>query len=222
MKKFTLIDGVALVVWLLPAVYLFYIYSSLPQSVPLHYNLKGDVDRYGSKTEFLMFQLILLGIPALIYLLLKYLPLIDPKKQVKFGEGTFQKLALGIVIFVTALNIVILFSTVNHGFKIGKLLFPLIGLLFVFIGNLMNSVKPNYFVGFKTPWALENEDNWRATHRVASKVWFFGGIAITIATLWLPVETGGIVFLCIVVVLTLVPFIFSYNYFKKNQFNQNS
>jgi uncharacterized membrane protein len=219
MKKFTVLDGAALVVWLLPAVYLFFVYTSLPQTVPVHYDLQGNVNRYGSKSEFLAFQGIMLGVPALVYLLLKFLPLIDPKKQVKYGEGTFQKLAFGLVVFLSALNIAIVFSTINHGFKIDKLIFPLIGLLFAFIGNLMNSIKPNYFAGFRTPWALENEDNWRATHRLASKVWFFGGMILTVATLLIPAPASGIVFPCIVVVMVLVPYIYSYSFFKKHQLN---
>lgn len=219
MKKFTVIDGAALVVWLLPAVYLFLVYSSLPETVPLHYDINGNVNRYGSKSELLAVLGLMLGVQALVYLLLKFLPLIDPKKQVKYGENTFQKLALGIVIFISAMNIVIVFSTLNHGFKIDKLIFPLIGLLFVFIGNLLNSVKPNYFVGFKTPWALENEDNWRATHRLASKVWFFGGIILTISMLLIPAPASGIVFPCIVVAMVLVPYIYSYRFFKKQQLN---
>jgi uncharacterized membrane protein len=219
MKKFTLLDGAALVVWLLPAVYLLFVYSSLPQIVPMHYDINGNVNAYGSKGKFLAFQSVMLGVPALVYLLLKFLPAIDPKKQVKYGESTFQKLAFGIVIFLSALNIAIIFSTIHHEFKINKLIFPLIGLLFAFIGNIMNSIKPNYFAGFRTPWALENEDNWRATHRLASKMWFFGGIILTITTLLLPSETGEIVFPCILSIMVLIPFIFSYMYFKKHQLN---
>ncbi len=219
MKKFTTLDGAALVVWLLPAVYLLFVYSSLPQTVPMHYDLEGNVNQYGSKNEFLTFQSVMLGVPALVYLLLKFLPAIDPKKQVKYGESTFQKLAFGIVIFLSALNIAITFATIHHGFKINKLIFPLIGLLFAFMGNIMNSIKPNYFAGFRTPWALENEDNWRATHRLASKMWFFGGIILTITSLLLPSETSEIVFMCILGVMVLIPFIFSYKYFKKHQLN---
>ena len=222
MKKFTTLDGAALVVWLLPAVYLLFIYSSLPQTVPMHYDLEGNINRYGGKNEFLTLQGVMLGVPALVYLLLKFLPAIDPKKQVKYGESTFQKLAFGIVFFLSALNIAIIFSTIHHGFKINKLIFPLIGLLFAFIGNIMNSIKPNYFAGFRTPWALENEDNWRATHRLAGKMWFFGGIILTLTSLILPLEAGGILFLCIAGVMVLIPFIFSYMYFKNHQLNSNS
>jgi len=222
MKKFTYLDAVALVVWLVPAVYVYLIYSSLPQKVPLHYGFNGNVDRYGDKSEFLATDWILIGVSAFVYLLLKFIANIDPKKQVKFGEATFQKLGLGIVILLSALNIAIIFATAHRGFQIDKLILPLLGLMFVFIGNIMNSIKPNYFAGFRTPWALENEDNWRATHRLVSKIWFVGGIVITIATLLLPPEPATIVMLCLVGVMTIVPFVYSYLYFKNHKVNQNS
>jgi uncharacterized membrane protein len=222
MKKFNLLDGVALVVWLLPAVYLFSIYRDLPKVVPVHYGLNGAIDRYGDKSEFLITTIILIGISALVYLLLKFLPNIDPKKKVKYGEATFQKMALGQVIFLAALNVVIIYATIHRGFEVGKFIFPITGLLFVFIGNIMNSIKPNYFAGFKTPWALENEDNWRATHRLASRVWVAGGLIITVATFVLPDKPAGIVFFSVVAVLVIIPYGYSYRYFKNHRLNQNS
>ena len=63
------------------------------------------------------------------------------------------------------------------------------GLLFAFMGNLMHNIKPNYFAGVRTPWTLEDPDTWRATHRLAGKLWFGGGIFVTIAVLVLPVES---------------------------------
>jgi uncharacterized membrane protein len=218
MKKFTVLDIGALVVWLLPGIYLLFIYSSLPQSVPMHYS-NGGVDRYGSKTEFVLIMGSMMGISAFVYLLLKFLPFIDPKKQIKFGESTFQKLAFGLVVFLTALNLVIIYSAVHNGIKIEKVLFPIIGLFFVFMGNMMNSIKPNYFAGVRTPWTLDNEDNWRATHRLAGRVWFIGGIFLTLAMLFLPEPAGTIVFMSVVVTMSLVPIIFSYIYFRKHQLN---
>jgi uncharacterized membrane protein len=222
MKKFTITDGAALVIWLLPAAYLLFIYSSLPQIVPLHYGLSGNVDRYGNKSEFLIGPFILMGASALVYLLLKFLPSIDPKKQVKYGQATFQKIALGMVVFLAALDIVIIFATAHHGFQIDKLMLPVIGLMFAFLGNVFNNIKPNYFAGFRTPWALENEDNWRATHRVAGRLWFVGGILIVIITLFCPPAPATIAMLCIVGVMVIFPYAYSYIYFKNHHLNQNS
>lgn len=217
MKKLTLTDGAALVVWLLPAVYLSLTYTQLPQNVPMQYGLDGTVNRFGHKSELF----ILLGMPVLIYLLFRFLPAIDPKK-VRYGEATFKKLALGIVVFLSAINIVIIFSTLHRGLNPGKFVLPAVGLLFAFIGNVMYSIKPNYFAGIRTPWTLENADNWRSTHQLAGKIWFAGGIMITIAVLLLPVKASEIVFKAVLVVLVFIPVIYSYIFFKKHQPNQNS
>jgi uncharacterized membrane protein len=217
MKKFSWLDFAALIIYLLPVVYLLTVYSALPASVPMHYDLNGKVNRYGSKAEFLMFQGIMLFIGLLVYLLLRFLPAIDPKKKVKYSEETFQKIALGIVVFLSALNIVIIFSTANQGFRVDKLVFPMVGLLFAFLGNVMNNIKPNYFVGIRTPWTLESEDTWKATHRLAGKVWFVGGIVITIVTLVLPSNIAFIVFMSGIISMAFLPVIYSYIYFKNHQ-----
>src|SRR4051794_21473976 len=104
MKKFTLPDAAAVVVWLIPAIYLYFVYPTLPQTVPVHYGINGTIDRYGTKNEFLAGPLILMGASILVYLLLRFLSVIDPKKQIKYGQETFKKLALGVVIFLAALN----------------------------------------------------------------------------------------------------------------------
>jgi uncharacterized membrane protein len=222
MKKLNSMDVAALALWLLPVAYVAYIYSSLPASVPVHFDIDGKPDRYGSRGEFLALQGVLMGMSAFVYLLLKFLPAIDPKKYVKYGEATFQKLALGLVLFLAALDIAIAYATVNNSFDIGKLILPVVGLLFAFIGNVMNSIKPNYFAGVRTPWTLEDPDTWRSTHRLASKLWFFGGIGLTIAVLLLPNKAGMIVFLSIVAILVLIPVIYSYVYYTKHHpSNQN-
>lgn len=223
MKKFNLLDMAAVVIWLLPAAYLLYIFPSLPDSVPVHFGIDGSPDRYGTQAEFLVTFFILMGTSAFVYGLMKALPAIDPKKMIKFGEATFQKMALGIVLFMAALSIAIIFSTINRSFKIDKLILPIIGLLFAFMGNVMYSIKPNYFFGLKTPWTLEDNDTWRATHRLAGKLWFIGGIALTVAVLLMPSKMGFIVFMIVVAVLTLIPVVYSYIYYKKHhQLNQNS
>ncbi|MEP6611339.1 MAG: SdpI family protein [Mucilaginibacter sp.] len=221
MKKFTYVDVTALIVWVLPVVYLFTIYGSLPAVVPMQYGMDGEVNRYGDKSELIMMTGVLLFAGLLVYILMKYLPAIDPKKQVKYGEETFKKIAFGIVLFMSALNIVILFATVHRSIHVDKLILPIVGLLFAFMGNMMNNIKPNYFAGIRTPWTLESEDTWRATHRLAGKLWFIGGIGVTVTSLLLPPAAVTIVFMCGIAMLIMVPVVYSYIYFKNHQTNQN-
>src|ERR1700761_2707872 len=112
MKKFTWFDFASLVVWLLPVVYLWSVYSSMPDQVPMHYGLDGTVDRFGNKSEFIWFQALLLGVGLLVYMLLRFLQSIDPKKNVKYSAETIQKIGFGLVLFLSAINIVIVYSSI--------------------------------------------------------------------------------------------------------------
>jgi uncharacterized membrane protein len=214
MKKFNTLDAAAVIIWLLPAAYLLYIYSSLPATVPVHFGINGTPDRYGSRNEFLAGPLILMGMSLLVYLLMKFLPAIDPKKYVKYGEPVFQKIGVGIVVLMAAINIAIMVSATTGVFKADKLVLPVVGLFFAFMGNLMHSIKPNYFAGLRTPWTLEDNDTWRATHRLAGKLWFVGGIVLTILTLLLPAKAGFVTFMSVIFVMVIIPVIYSYIYYK--------
>lgn len=217
MIKKNLSGFAALIIWLLPVLYFLKIYNSIPQTVPVHFGLDGTADRYGSKQELIWMFIILSAVTIGIYFLITNLPRIDPKKTAGYSAATFKKLSLTLVVFLSALQLFIINATVSGSFSMSKFMIPLLGLLFAFLGNLMHSVKPNYFFGIRTPWALEDENTWRATHQLAGKLWLAGGITITIATLLFSYKTGFIILICIVTVITLIPVIFSYQYYKKHK-----
>ena len=98
---------------------------------------------------------------------------------------------------------------------IGNLLFIILGLFFIILGNLMHSLKSNYFIGLRLPWTLENEDNWRKTHQLASKIWFAGGLFILISALLLPIKMMFILMIFSILIMALIPTIYSYRLFKK-------
>ena len=98
---------------------------------------------------------------------------------------------------------------------LGSFLFVLMGLFFAAMGNLMHSVKPNYFVGIRLPWTLSNDENWRKTHQLASKVWFVGGLVVAALGLILPEKIAIFALFGIIIVICLIPIIYSYREFKK-------
>jgi uncharacterized membrane protein len=220
-KKFTIWDAAAIVLALLPLGYLLYIYDQLPATVPVHFGADGKPNAFGPRSELFEVEGLLSGVSILVYLLMKYLPAIDPKKQVKYGQKRFQQLGLGITVFMAAMSICITTAAINKTFKTDKLIPSLIGLLFVFLGNIIYNIKPNYFAGVRTPWTLEDENNWRATHHLAGKVWVAGGIIVTVVRLLLPPETGAHIFIPCVIAMALIPVAYSYIYFKKHQPKQN-
>ena len=217
MIKKNLSGFAVLIIWLLPVLYFLKIYNSIPQTVPVHFGLDGTADRYGSKQELIWMFIILSAVTIGIYFLITNLPRIDPKKTAGYSAATFKKLALTLVVLLSALQLCIINATLSGSFSMSKFMLPILGLLFAFLGNLMHSIKPNYFFGIRTPWALEDENTWRATHQLAGKLWLAGGIAITIATLLFSHKTGFIIMLGIVVLITLIPVVFSYQYYKKHK-----
>ena len=49
----------------LPFIYLAYIWNELPEKVPMHWNIKGEIDRFGEKSELLLIPILL---PLLVYI----------------------------------------------------------------------------------------------------------------------------------------------------------
>ncbi|MEO6069183.1 MAG: SdpI family protein [Chitinophagaceae bacterium] len=219
MKRITFFEGCIILLWLLPFLYLIAAFPLFATSLPMHYDSNGQPDRFGSRDEFILVVFVLQLVAASIFLLIKFLPRIDPKRKARYSQNTFRKLSLALLLFITFINLLFIYSAIHVEFKVTRFLYPLIGLLLAYIGNLMNSIKPNYFVGIRTPWTLESEETWRKTHQLASKIWLPGGILITFITLFLSAKSSSIFFAVMVVIMSLIPVVYSYVFFKKHQTN---
>lgn len=44
------------------------------------------------------------------------------------------------------------------------------GVVMIVIGNYLPKTHRNYIIGIRLPWTLENDENWRKTHRLAGKI----------------------------------------------------
>jgi len=198
----------------IPFIYLALTWGSMPDQVALHFGADGQPDRYGPKSELFIALGIISAVGLLAFGLIQWLPTIDPKKTLETSSTTLFKIGFSLVVFMAILNIYIIYSA-THATE-GRLVFVLLGAFFAVLGNLLHSVKPNYFIGMRLPWTLESEANWRATHQFASRIWFGGGISIAILSLLLPLKWVVGVFLVSVVLLTVVPAVYSYRYFKQN------
>ncbi|MBN9380463.1 MAG: SdpI family protein [Chitinophagaceae bacterium] len=205
------------VVLLLPVIYLAFLYPSMPDTVPIHFDAEGKANGFSTKKTLWFISLLLTLLAAGLYLLVRNISSIDPKKAASTSPQTYQKISIGVASLLSAINIMIIYSAFYRGHNVARLFFPILGLFFVYLGNLMYSVKPNYFVGIRSPWTLENEDNWRATHRFGSKLFFAGGIFIMVGTLLAPVKVAMWILEGCIAVMTLAPLIYSFLYFKKHK-----
>ena len=213
MQKRSLINWVVILVILSPVVYLAIIWNSLPEIVPVHYNLNFKPDKMGSKDELWLLVGIISGVSLLVYFLLLNIRKFDPKQRKIPSSAVFTKLAFGIAVFLAIINFLILISIKQNSNIGGRALFPLLGLLIAFIGNYLNNLKPNYFVGIRLPWTLSSDYNWRKTHQLAGKLWFWGGLIAAAICLFIP--HANFVFFIIIIIVTIIPIVYSYQIYKQ-------
>ena len=199
---------------LLPFLYLMYVWNQLPEQVPLHYNLKGEVDRYGDKSELIMIPILL---PLLIYVIFLAVPYIDPKKQIQKMGNKYDTLKLILTTFMSALALFIIYTAKNQTLTNPNIIFLIIGLLYLIFGNYLKAIKAKYFIGIRTPWTLESESIWKETHKLGGKVWFVGGLLVIICSLLLNKELNAKVFLGITIIIVLIPIVYSYILYRKEK-----
>lgn len=215
MKRASLTHVIVVIIAMAPLIYLALIWSSLPDTVPVHFNSRMEPDRYGSKNELVTVTGILALVSILLYLLLRNIHRFDPKRKNHPTSSSFIKLGTGMVVFISTLSLLIILSASSNTKLMESLLFPVMGLLFAFLGNYMVNLKPNYFAGFRLPWTLSDNENWRKTHQLGGKIWFWAGMVFAVASLFMPFKMVVPVFIGMMIIITLWPCIYSYRLFRK-------
>lgn len=205
-------ETIVFIIMLIPFIYLAMIWGDLPDEIPLHWNAKGEIDRYGGKGELISLPFMLSG---LTYAIMLAVPFIDPKKKIQNMGNKYFSIRMGIQVFVSGLCTYILYMTQDGASADTRMIFVLVSLLFTVLGNYFKTIKPNYFVGIKTPWTLENEQVWVKTHKMAGLLWFYGGILSAIVCYILPASQGFYAFISITIAISIVPVVYSYLEYQK-------
>jgi uncharacterized membrane protein len=201
----------------IPFIYAYMQYSQLGESIPVHFDINGVADRMGSKYNIFMGG----GIALLIFLILELTYRFDPKKSLAAMGSNFDKFQFLLVLLMSILGCVMVYSMSNpYTSTTIKITFTLLSCIFIVIGNYMTSFRPNYGIGFRTPWTLESEVVWTRTHRVASKLYMCIGL-LGILTSWINSYLFLVTVIGGTVVVTGYLLWYSYHQFKLEQASKN-
>ena len=209
-NKWTLL--ITSVVILLPILGGVLLWDKMPEQVPFHWNINGEVDNWVSRpVAVFVMPFVLLGFQWLCFFFTK----LDPKRK-----DTTQKM-MGLVLWIIPvmnllLNVIVYLATLDREVNIGVVLPLFFGALFVVIGNYLPKCKQSYTIGIKLPWTLEDEATWNATHRMAGWLWMAGGLLVMPCAL-LPTAVAFGVMMGILLVMVLIPTVYSYRYYKTHQ-----
>jgi uncharacterized membrane protein len=190
-----------------------YFYMHFPASVPTHWNYVGEVDGWSS-AGFAAFFLPAMNVA--LYLLLTFVPKLDPKKEniAEFKEvyGLFKTV---FVFVMTAIFFMVGYSGLGYNVPVGIYVPLLIGLLFLLIGYMLKRAKQNWTIGIRTPWTMSSEAIWNKTHQMAGKYFVIAGIVLGLEGV-MPVWLRAPAFIA-VLVLVFIPVVYSYILFRKEQ-----
>jgi uncharacterized membrane protein len=118
-------------------------------------------------------------------------------------------MTLVIVAFFGAVYAIVLAHTFGAPVNVSRLIVPLVGVLLIAIGALLDQVRPNWFFGIRTPWTLSSERSWSATHHAGRWVFIGLGVAMVLAGV---LQTGWAISLAVVLCIAGVLGLVAYSY----------
>ena len=154
-------------------------WTSAPDTLPVHWNLWGEVDRVGSKAEAL---LVLPVIGLVIYLVLLFAPRLAHATEAQLG-GRYTATRWGTLILLAAIHGLLLAQIRGVQIDMVRIILLLVGALFVGLGGIMGQVQPNAIMGVRTPWTLTSRAAWDASQRLGGQLFMGAGAVFMLAGL---------------------------------------
>jgi len=186
----------------------------LPERVPSHWNAAGQIDGYSSReTSMWLMPGMILGLS----LLMLYLPKLDPlRKNIDLFRPSYHWMVIGLAAFLSYIHGLTLLAGLGYAFNMTSMIIPAFALLFAGLGFLVERAKPNWFIGFRTPWTLSSPTVWEKTHKLGGLTMKIGGAGALLGLL-LPPESGFLLSMGCVMAGALIPGIYSYWVFRREQ-----
>lgn len=158
-----------------------YAWGRLPDSLPVHWDALGEVDRYGSRFEAL-------GIMPLVALMLFLVPrLSTPSQGAQAPNAHLRRLIMDIVLLGLApLHVGIVANLLGAELSVPRLAGLAVGLILLFTGNLLPKAQPSLWLGVRTPWTLGSRASWQKVNRAGGWLLVGAGVAFLVGSLLTP------------------------------------
>lgn len=188
-------------------------YPNLPDSIPTHWNIHGEVDGWGARSTVFLMPAVATG----LLLLFAFLPALSPKPfEVDSFRPTYLYVMATMIALIAYIQVVILRTTYQElrgekSLEMGRALLAGIFVSFGLLGNVMGKVRRNFYIGIRVPWTLASDRVWNDTHRLAA--WLMvGGSIVGLAVLLL----GAPILAAVGVLLAtaLIPIAYSFFHYK--------
>ena len=159
-----------------------FFYSQLPEQMASHWNARGQVDGYMSKTAGLLVMPITSLIMAAVLLGLAQ---IDPlKRNIEKIRGYYNSAIFILLAFLFIIQLHIISWNLGFQIRVNVLMPVMLGMLFFGLGTLMDKLRPNWIIGVRTPWTLSSPKVWYQTHQWAGLLFKIAACVVLLCVLW--------------------------------------
>ena len=149
-------------------------WNSAPDRIPVHFGFDGQVDRYGGKFEGL---LVLPLVSVALYFVMRLLPRFDPgRANYANFAGPYATMRLSLTVALATIYGISHLTMLGEPANVATMMPLLMGAVFILLGGVLGKVRPNWFVGIRTPWTLSSKQAWNRTHRVGGWVFMVLGV----------------------------------------------
>ncbi|MBE6900233.1 MAG: DUF1648 domain-containing protein [Ruminococcaceae bacterium] len=193
----------------------------LPETIPAHYNFAGEIDRFGSKYETLLFPAITVGMGFFMLWMAKIAA--KHEENGSNNEKIVFYTGMGLSVFFTIEHCYFLYRDFTaaagmgyaHETDINQLFCVLFGIGLVITGNFMPKLRNNSLIGLRTSWSTKNDVTWKKCQLFGGISFIIIGILTVIAGIFLEGYTAMCVALGLLLTDTVICVVYSYKIAKK-------
>lgn len=156
----------------------------LPETVPAHYNLAGEIDRYGSRWEYLLFPGFTLGMTVFFRII--------AKAAGGHGDSSGEKgtlITASVTVFFTGfLGFYFMGKAMRHGTDgtdIARCIGIPLGVLLIVIGLILPRTEKNGTFGLRTVWSMRNGSIWKKSQRFCGICAIVCGVCLSVGAFFL-------------------------------------
>lgn len=183
--------------------------------LPTHWNAAGEADRMADASTALFLPVFITIATSLLF---AALPRLEPMQhRLERSAGLVTTAWAGLLALMTVVEAMV--AGPAFGLRLPPtLMLAAVGVLLIAIGNMLPKSRPGFFVGIRTPWAILDEDNWVATHRLGAWTFIAGG-GLMVAAGLLPLAAGArqAVVIAALVIATVPPLVYSWWHWRRAQ-----
>jgi uncharacterized membrane protein len=201
----------------------------MADSVPMHYNFHGEIDRYGSKNENFIFPcfIAVFNIFWVIFMNVfgRRADRAQEEKARVEAAGNLKVLgftAIGTTIMFIIIQFVMLLVDINASegqdrmpIDINVISNCCLGLIFIVIGNIIPKCKRNGVVGVRTTWSMDNDTTWELSNRLGGRLMMVCGVLTIIETIVVKGFASTVIMLVLIIAMSALMIYYSYVFYKK-------